>query len=78
MIRKFIPQIKAYRAALVPYSGEAATDCRCPFPPSLAKVICVQWTRGKKLSVRGLPGAVHAVYENSDHARLGEGGFGAL
>ena len=27
--------------------GEAATDCRCPFPPSLAKVICVRWTRGK-------------------------------
>ena len=24
------------------------------------------------------PGAVHAVYENSDHARLGEGGFGAF
>jgi hypothetical protein len=35
--------------------------------------------RALKLSVRGLkPGAVHAVYENSDHARLGEGGFGAL
>jgi hypothetical protein len=32
-----------------------------------------------KLSVRGFkPGVVHAVYENSDHARLGEGGFGAL
>jgi hypothetical protein len=35
--------------------------------------------RALKLSVQGLkPGAVHAVYENSDHARLGEGGFGAL
>jgi hypothetical protein len=33
--------------AALDLSGEGATDCRCPFVPSLAKVICVRWTRGK-------------------------------
>jgi hypothetical protein len=30
------------------FSLSAATDCRRPFLPSLAKVICVQWTGGKR------------------------------
>jgi squalene-hopene/tetraprenyl-beta-curcumene cyclase len=41
--------VMMYAASLDPSdrASEAATDYRCTFPPSLAKVICVQWTRGK-------------------------------
>jgi elongation factor 1-gamma len=76
----FVGKSRSPTSALLPSHDRLDEGTRWAVCRSLAKVICVPWQRENAASVFGgsKSGAVYAVYQNSDHARLGEGVFRAL